>query len=98
MLGVLACSALYFGASLAVAMVAEGFDLDQLPSRSRLAQAAEPISRLLWAPYHAIGRAIGPAPLQMRWFTPALLLANSLAWGLALYAAWRGLRAWRAQR
>ncbi|GAB2509664.1 hypothetical protein [Lysobacter humi (ex Lee et al. 2017)] len=93
--GVLACSAAYFIGSLAIAFVARGFDLDRLPSRSALAQAADTVSRLLWAPHNAVGRALGSAAVQVPGVIPGLLLANTLAWGIAIYALSRLVGAWR---
>lgn len=86
---VLACSAGYFLFALATAVVARGLDMDQLSSRSALAEAAAALSRLLWAPHDAAGRALGGEVLRMRGVIPGLILANTLAWGVAIHAVLR---------
>lgn len=85
------CSAAYFLVSLAVALVAHGLDLDQLTSRSAASRAAAHVDRLLWSPYHWVGRHLAPDLIRSRATTPALLVGNALAWGAVLAAAWRWL-------
>ena len=85
----LAWSMAYFVVSLAIALLAHGSDLDQLTSRSALSRAAAVVDRLLWGPYHWIGRRLQPDPTMMRLTTPVLLLANALAWGSVLATTWR---------
>lgn len=96
--GVLACSGAYFVASLAIAFVACGTDLDRLPSRSTIAQAANAVSRVLWAPHNAVGRALGSEALQVPGVIPGLLVANTLAWGVALYVLLRLMGICRRRR
>lgn len=82
-------SAAYFVVSLAIAFVAHGTDLDQLTSRSALSQAAAGVDRWLWAPYHWVGSRLAPEVVRMPGATPALLVANTLAWGAVLATLWR---------
>ena len=85
----LAWSAAYFIVSLLVALVAHGTDLDQLTSRSALSRHAAAVDRVLWGPYHWVGKQLGPDFARAPAGTPALLVANALAWGGALATAWR---------
>lgn len=87
----LACSAIYFVASLGIAMLAHGTDLDQLSGRSALSQSAAVVDRWLWAPYNWAGQQLGPAA-RLPGATPLLLVANTLAWGALLAAVWRALQ------
>jgi hypothetical protein len=80
----LAWSVVYFLVTLAVALVAHGTDLDQLTGRSAVSRAAAAVDRLLWGPYQWIGRQLGPQAARMPGATPALLVANALAWGAML--------------
>lgn len=91
------CSAAYFLVSLGVALVAHGLDLDQLTSRSAASRAAAHVDRMLWAPYHWVGRQLGSDIVRLRATTPALLAANALAWGAALSVAWRWLASRRGR-
>jgi hypothetical protein len=80
----------HFALWYASALVAYGFDLDHLPSRSALAGRAAELAGVLQFPHDRIVRALPVAWLQS--FPQAalvLVLLTSLAWGAALLPAWR---------
>jgi hypothetical protein len=85
----LAWSVGYLVVALAVALLAHGMDLDQLTDRSAISRAAAVVDRVLWAPYNWAGRQLGADLARVRGATPALLVANTLAWGAALGTLWR---------
>jgi hypothetical protein len=87
---VLALSAGHFLLTLSTAIVAFGWDLDRLSSRSIASQAAEAVHSALLLPYSVVLRAQSgsslSAPLEF-------LFATSLLWGVLLYALWQVARA-----
>lgn len=90
---ILLFAGVHFALSFASAFAAEGWDLDQLRSRSLFSQAAGVLHDALMYPHDAGMRAlpnvwlVGNTPL-----IPLAVLVNSLLWGLALYILWRVLR------
>lgn len=76
--------------SFASAFAAEGWDLDQIRSRSRFSQAAGVLHDVLMYPHDAVMRAVpnawlvGNTPL-----IPIAVIVNSLLWGAVLYLLWR---------
>jgi hypothetical protein len=86
---VLALAAGHFLLVLSTAIVAFGWDLDRLSSRSIASQAAEAVHSALLLPYTVVLRAQSrsslSAPLE-------LLFATSLLWGVLLYVLWQLVR------
>jgi hypothetical protein len=89
---ILLIAAAHFAFSLASAFAAEGWDLDQLRSRSQFSQAAGVLHDVLMYPHDAAMRALpnawlaGNTPL-----IPLAVIVSSLLWGAVLYGAWRVL-------
>jgi hypothetical protein len=75
----------HFALVVCTALVAYGWDLDHLSSRSALSVAAASVLDALVLPYQAtIGHARGsPLSMPLGW-----LVANSVLWGVALYGLW----------
>ena len=86
---VLALATGHFLLALSSAIVAFGWDLDRLSSRSIASQAAKAVHWALLLPYSVVRRAQSgsslSAPLE-------LLLATSLLWGVLLCALWQVVR------
>jgi hypothetical protein len=86
---VLALAAGHFLLVLSTAIVAFGWDLDRLSSRSIASQAAEAVHFALLLPCSVVLRAQSgsslSAPLE-------LLFATSLLWGVLLSALWQVMR------
>ena len=95
LLQIFALSLGHFVVAMAVAIVAEGTDLDQLRSRSRLSRAAGEVSDVLWGPHDALLRSLPPGSVTRPGVVPGVLVASSVFWGLALYGAWAAIRAVR---
>ena len=81
-----AASAIYLLATMAVAMVARGPDLDRLTSRSAIAGVAGAIDGALWTPQSVAVAAIGREAALRPGMTPALIVFNAAVGGLALLA------------
>jgi hypothetical protein len=82
------------------AIVTYGTDLDQLRSRSAISRAVGVVNDILSFPHDAIIRAV-PRPWLITHpglVVPTALIVSSLLWGIALYAAWRGVRKLRERR
>jgi len=85
----------HFALVVGMALLAYGWDLDHLSSRSAPSAAAASILEALVLPYRAtIGRAPG-SPLSV---PLGFLIANSVVWGVVLYGLWRFLRIAIARR
>ena len=97
LLQILALSLGHFVVAMAVAILAEGTDLDQLRSRSRLSRAAGVVSDVLWGPHDALLRSLPSGSVTRPGVVPGVLVASSLFWGLALYAALAAKRAIRRE-
>ena len=83
----------HFVVGLLSAFAAEGWDLDQLRSRSPWSRAAGVVQDVLWFPHDAAMRAVPNAWLvSHREIVPIAIVANSLVWGMALYAVLRWAR------
>ena len=92
------CAAHFVGAML-IAVVAFGFDMDQLRSRSHASRIAAEIHDVLWFPHDSTLRSI-PNDWLVRntWVIPLALVVNSLVWGVAMYALWRMMVRGRAEQ
>ena len=87
--------ALFAGAhlvlALASAVAAEGWDMDQLRSRSSVSSAAGVVHDILMYPHDEAMRAIPNAWLvRHSGIIPLAFLANSLLWGIACWSVWWG--------
>ena len=90
---ILLAAAIHFVASLLIAVVAFGRDMDQLRTRTAWSRAAAEVHDVLWFPHDRALRAIPNAWLvRNQWVISTALVVNSLLWGAALYALWRLLR------
>lgn len=91
---VIALAVAHFIVAFATDLVAFGWDLDQRSSRTPWSRAAAVLHDVLWFPHDPFMRAI-PNAFLVRWhrpLVPAAIVLNSLVWGLAMYAVWRGSR------
>ena len=96
---IIAISLAHFVIAMAIAIVAFGWDLDRLRSRSTSSRIAAEVHDVLWWPHDTALRAIPNAWLiRNKWIIPVALVANSLAWGVALYGVTRLVRRTRAYR
>ena len=85
--------------SFASAFAAEGWDLDQLRSRSRVSQVAGVLQDVLMYPHDTAMRALPNALLvRNKHLIPLAVFVNSLFWGVVLYVLWRAIRGSRRQR
>jgi len=89
-------SAIHFGLWIASAFVAYGADLDQIHTRSPLANSAASLCSFLQYPHDLI---LCSLPSQWLEQAPqvaiAVVLSNSLLWGMGLSVIWQLLRARR---
>jgi hypothetical protein len=77
-------------------MVAYGSDLDQVRSRSALANSAALLCAVLQYPHDTILRALPTSLLvELPQVAGAVVLLNSLVWGVALSVVWQSLLATR---
>ena len=77
-------------------MVAYGFDLDQVRSRSALANSAASLCAVLQYPHDTILRALPTSWLvEIPQVAGAVVLLNSLVWGVAISVVWQLLLARR---
>lgn len=80
-------AAAHFVIALAIAMIAFGTDMDQLPSRSPVSRVAAEIHDALWFPHDSAMRAVPNAwVIRNTWAIPAAIVVNSLVWGTGLWA------------
>ena len=90
---VLCFSAIHFGLWLVSAFIAYGFDLDRIRTRSLLANGAAALCSVLQYPHDAVLRSLPSQWLeQAPQVSIAVVLLNSLLWGLALSVIWKFLR------
>ena len=83
----------HFALTFATAFLARGWDLDRLVTRSALSQASNVINAALLLPHDAVVPYVPVSWFMLgRPMAFAMLSANSLLYGLTLYAAWRLLR------
>ncbi len=86
-------SAVHFVATLLLAAVAFGWDMDQLRSRSAWSRSAAAIHDVLWLPHDAALRALPNDWLAGNAYViPVALVLNSLVWGAILYSLWHAVR------
>jgi hypothetical protein len=94
---VLFFSVIHFGLWLASALIAFGSDLDQVRTRSALANSAASLCSVFQYPHDLILRSLPSQWLeQAPQVAIAVVLSNSLLWGLALSVIWQLLRASRS--
>lgn len=75
------------------AVVAKGWDMDQLRSRSPASQIAGVIHDVLMYPHDSGLRALPNAWLAGNLHVvPLAIVLNSLLWGVALYGLWCAMR------
>ena len=89
-----ALTAAHFVVAFATDLVAFGWDLDQVRSRSPWSRAAAVLHDVLWFPHDPFMRAI-PNAFFVRWHglvTPFAIVLNSVVWAIAIYVIWRGIR------
>jgi hypothetical protein len=98
LLRILGFSLVHFVAVLVAAVVAFGFDLDQLRSRSAVSRVAGVVHDFLMVPHDALIRSLPRGTLGLPGLVPALMVLHSLAWGGMLYALWRFLRTRQERR
>lgn len=78
---------LYLVVTLVVAVLAHGWDLDQLTSRSAVSRAAAFVEPGLWLVQTLIFSAVPTGRIsEYRWVIPVALVANMLAYGVLLAA------------
>ena len=87
----------HFVISMVVAVLAFGLDLDQLRSRSVVSRIAGYVNDVLQYPHDTILRSLPPGAILRPAVIPAVLLASSILWGIALYAIWRAARVARRE-
>lgn len=93
---ILLLSILHLALVFATAFVAEGWDLDQVRSRSSLSTAAGVLHDVLMFPHDAALRSIPNAWLVRNpYVIPSAILVNSLVWGVVLYLLWRTIGLYR---
>ena len=86
-------SAAYFAGAMALAGVAFGWDLDQLPSRSAWSRGAAAVHEVLWFPHDTALRALPTDWLAHHTYAiPVALVLNCLVWGTLLYSLWLAFR------
>jgi hypothetical protein len=87
---ILIIAAAHFTIAMAIAVIAFGFDMDQLSSRNVASRAAASVHDVLWTPHDAALRSLpNDWIVRNRWVIPLAIVANSLAWGAGLYLAGR---------
>jgi len=92
----LAGAFLHLVVAMAIAVVARGWDLDQLRGRSPASRLASAIEPALWLVHDAMLRAVPTGRIAAyRWMIPLALATNAVAYGVALALA---LRWWRRRR
>jgi hypothetical protein len=88
-LRLLCFSAVHFGLWIASAVVAYGFDLDRVPTRSALSSSAVSLCAVLQCPHDLLLRLLPARILQQ---VPQLALApivlNSVLWGIMISLLW----------
>jgi hypothetical protein len=90
----LCLSAIHFALWRTSAVAAYGSDLDQVRSRSGLANSAASLCAVLQYPHDTILRALPISWLvELPQIAGAVVLLNSLAWGVALSVVWQLLLA-----
>jgi hypothetical protein len=90
---ILLVSAGYFVATMLIAIVARGLDMDQLRSRSPWSRSAAAVHDVLWYPHDAALRALPNDWLAHNTYVISIaLVLNSLAWGTLLYVLWQAFR------
>jgi hypothetical protein len=86
-------TAAHFVVSTIVAMLAHGWDFDQLTSRSAVSRVSAIVEPVLWAPHALILGAVPAGQIsRYSWVIPVALVANSVAYGLLVAAIWSVLR------
>jgi hypothetical protein len=86
-------SAAYFAVTMAIAVVAFGWDMDQLTSRSAWSRGAAAVHEVLWFPHDMALRALPTDWLAHHTYAiPLAVVFSCLTWGTLLYSLWQAFR------